>query len=130
MDTVFVRKCHRGKGHGVKILEDFVGSFRKELIGLKFPLSEAMYKGIETDLNSGQMSPFLTYQILFQVSTFGNSFFTVCEKYFSIYPADKEILWEVEKIGSPFQRTLIAKRLQKLKLKGKENACIFSFSDM
>ncbi|XP_051748606.1 trichohyalin-like isoform X2 [Ctenopharyngodon idella] len=88
MDTVFVRKCHRGKGHGVKILEDFVGSFRKELIGLKFPLSEAMYK--------------------------------VCEKYFSIYPADKEILWEVEKIGSPFQRTLIAKRLQKLKLKEKD----------
>ncbi|ROL40955.1 Soluble lamin-associated protein of 75 kDa [Anabarilius grahami] len=85
MDTVFVRKCHRGKSHGVKILEDFVGSFRKELIGLKFPLSEAMYK--------------------------------VCEKYFSIYPADKEILWEVEKIGSPFQRTLIAKSLQKLKLK-------------
>ncbi|XP_048045160.1 trichohyalin-like isoform X2 [Megalobrama amblycephala] len=88
MDTLFVRKCHRGKGHGVKILEDFVGSFRKELIGLKFPLSEAMYK--------------------------------VCEKYFSIYPADKEILWEVEKIGSPFQRTLIAKSLQKLKLKEKD----------
>ncbi|KAK9974370.1 hypothetical protein ABG768_022471 [Culter alburnus] len=88
MDTVFVRKCHRGKGHGVKILEDFVDSFRKELIGLKFPLSEAMYK--------------------------------VCEKYFSIYPADKEILWEVEKIGSPFQRTLIAKSLQKLKLKEKD----------
>ncbi|XP_067294294.1 midasin AAA ATPase-domain containing protein isoform X2 [Pseudorasbora parva] len=88
MDTVFVRKCHRGKGHGIKILEDFVDSFRNEYIGLKFPLSEAMYK--------------------------------VCEKYFSMYPADKEILWEVEKIGSPFQRTLIAKRLQKLKLNEKD----------
>ncbi len=55
-----------------------------------------------------------------------NSFFTVCEKYFSIYPADKEFLWEVEKIGSPFQRTLIANRLQKLKLKGKKNICIFN----
>lgn len=60
MDTVFVRKCHRGHGHGVKILEDFVGSFCNEFIGLKFPLSEAMYKGIETDLQSGQMSHFLT----------------------------------------------------------------------
>lgn len=60
MDTVFVRKCHRGKGHGVKILEDFVGSFRKEYIGLKFPLSEAIYKGIETDLLYGQMSSLLT----------------------------------------------------------------------
>ncbi|KAG1957040.1 soluble lamin-associated protein of 75 kDa [Pimephales promelas] len=88
MDTIFVRKCHRGKGHGVEILEDFIGSFRKEYIGLKFPLSEAIYK--------------------------------VCEKYFSIHPADKEILWEVEKIGSPFQRTLIANRLQKLKLKEKD----------
>ncbi|KAK2911718.1 hypothetical protein Q8A67_003851 [Cirrhinus molitorella] len=88
MDTIFVRKCHRGQGHGVKILEDFVGSFRNEYIGLKFPLSEAMYK--------------------------------VCEKYFSIYPADKEFLWEVQNIGSPFQRTLIANRLEKLKLKEKD----------
>ncbi|XP_050966054.1 LOW QUALITY PROTEIN: trichohyalin-like [Labeo rohita] len=88
MDTVFVRKCHRGHGHGVKILEDFVGSFCNEFIGLKFPLSEAMYK--------------------------------VCEKYFSIYPADKELLWEVQNIGSPYQRTLIANRLQKLKLKEKD----------
>ncbi|XP_016130818.1 titin-like isoform X2 [Sinocyclocheilus grahami] len=88
MDTIFVRKCHRGQGHAIKILEDFVGSFRNEYIGLKFPLSEAIYK--------------------------------VCEKYFSRYPADKELLWEVEKIGSPFQRTLIANRLQKLKLKEKD----------
>ncbi|XP_056093887.1 midasin AAA ATPase-domain containing protein [Rhinichthys klamathensis goyatoka] len=92
MDTLFVRKCHRGKGHGVKILEDFVGSFRKEYIGLKFPLSEAIYK--------------------------------VCEKYFSIHPADKEILWEVEKIGSPFQRTLIANRLQKLKLQAEKDQVV------
>ncbi|XP_016383448.1 A-kinase anchor protein 9-like isoform X2 [Sinocyclocheilus rhinocerous] len=88
MDTIFVRKCHRGQGHAIKILEDFVGSFRNEYIGLKFPLSEAIYK--------------------------------VCEKYFSRYPADKELLWEVEKIGSPFQRILIANRLQKLKLKEKD----------
>ncbi|XP_056314461.1 titin [Danio aesculapii] len=47
MDTVFVRKCHRGKDHGVKILEDFVCSFRNEDTGLKFPLSEAMYKVCE-----------------------------------------------------------------------------------
>lgn len=59
MDTVFVRKCHRGQGHAIKILEDFVGSFRNEYIGLKFPLSEAMYKGIKADLQSGQMSYFL-----------------------------------------------------------------------
>lgn len=59
MDTIFVRKCHRGQGHAIKILEDFVGCFRNEYIGFKFPLSEAMYKGIEADLQSGQMSHFL-----------------------------------------------------------------------
>ncbi|XP_051955157.1 titin homolog [Xyrauchen texanus] len=85
MDTIFVRKCHRGNGHGLQILEDFVGSFRKENLGLKFPLSKAMYK--------------------------------VCAKYFSMYPGDKELLWEVDGIGGPFQRTLIDSNLQKLKLK-------------
>jgi len=132
MDTIFVRKCHRGKGHGVEILEDFVGSFRKEYIGLKFPLSEAIYKGIETDLLyvKCHLCSHNRYYSCFLWSVSPNSFFTVCEKYFSIHPADKEILWEVEKIGSPFQRTLIANRLQKLKLKGKENICIFSFNDM
>ncbi|XP_043096027.1 silent chromatin protein ESC1-like [Puntigrus tetrazona] len=88
MDTLFVRKTHRGQGYAIKILEDFVGSFRNEYIGLKFPLTKAMFK--------------------------------VCEKYFSVYPADKELLWEVENIGSSFQRTLIANRLQKLKLKEKD----------
>ncbi|XP_051522108.1 trichohyalin-like [Myxocyprinus asiaticus] len=89
MDTIFVRKCHRGNGHGLQILEDFVGSFRKEYLGLKFPLSKAMYK--------------------------------VCAKYFSMYPGDKKLLWEVEGIGGPFQRTLIASKLQKLKLKEKDD---------
>uniref|UniRef100_A0A8C1D4X3 Family with sequence similarity 169 member Aa n=1 Tax=Cyprinus carpio carpio TaxID=630221 RepID=A0A8C1D4X3_CYPCA len=91
MDTIFVRRCHRGLGHGIK-------TFLKLFI--KFLRSAS------------------------------NSFFTVCEKYFSIYPADKELLCEVENIGSPFQRTLIADRLQKLKLKGMENVCIFSFRYM
>ncbi|TRY91810.1 hypothetical protein DNTS_012443, partial [Danionella cerebrum] len=85
MDTLFVRKCHRGKGLGLKMLEDFVGSFRKENIGLKFPLLEPMYK--------------------------------VCDKYFSQCPEDKEFLWEVEKTGGPFQRTLIANSIQTLKFR-------------
>ncbi|XP_051974477.1 soluble lamin-associated protein of 75 kDa-like [Xyrauchen texanus] len=88
MDTIIVRKCHRGNGHFLQILEDFVGSFRKEYLGFKFPLSKAMHK--------------------------------VCEKYFSMYPADKELLWEVEGIGGPFQRNLIANKLPKLKLNEKD----------
>ncbi|XP_017546605.2 titin [Pygocentrus nattereri] len=86
MDTIFIRKHHRGNGYGLQMLEDFVRSFKKECLGLKYPLSPAMYK--------------------------------VCKNYLSTYPADKELLWEVEGIGGLFQRTLIAKKLQTMELKG------------
>nr|XP_046224054.1 soluble lamin-associated protein of 75 kDa-like isoform X1 [Oncorhynchus gorbuscha] len=44
MDSIFVRKCHRGKGHGLQMLEDFVDSFKDTQLGLKYPLSLTMYK--------------------------------------------------------------------------------------
>ncbi|XP_052381872.1 soluble lamin-associated protein of 75 kDa-like isoform X4 [Oncorhynchus keta] len=44
MDSIFVRKCHRGKGHGLQMLEDFVDSFKDNQLGLKYPLSLTMYK--------------------------------------------------------------------------------------
>ncbi|XP_060762948.1 trichohyalin isoform X2 [Neoarius graeffei] len=44
MDTIFIRKCHRGNGHGLQMLEDFVDNFRKDFMGLKYPLPPAMYK--------------------------------------------------------------------------------------
>ncbi|XP_053510291.1 titin homolog isoform X2 [Ictalurus furcatus] len=91
MDTIFIRKCHRGNGHGLQMLEDFVDRFKKDLMGLKYPLSPAMYK--------------------------------VCKKYLSRYPEDTELLWEIEGVGSPFQRTQIARKLQAMDLKalGKSN---------
>ncbi|MCJ8746819.1 hypothetical protein PDJAM_G00146220 [Pangasius djambal] len=85
MDTIFIRKCHRGNGHGLQMLEDFIDSFRKDFMGLKYPLSPAMYK--------------------------------VCKKYLSLYPDDTELLWEIEGVGSPFQRTQIARKLQAMDLK-------------
>ncbi|XP_060791590.1 soluble lamin-associated protein of 75 kDa-like isoform X3 [Neoarius graeffei] len=42
MDSIFVRKAHRGKGYGLQILEDFVDSFNDDDLGLKYPLSPAM----------------------------------------------------------------------------------------
>lgn len=45
MDTIFLRKSHRGKGHGLQMLEDFVDSFNDDELGLKYPLSVAMFKG-------------------------------------------------------------------------------------
>ncbi|MCI4392592.1 hypothetical protein PGIGA_G00147680 [Pangasianodon gigas] len=86
MDTIFIRKCHRGNGHGLQMLKDFTDSFKKDFMGLKYPLSPAMYK--------------------------------VCKKYLSLYPDDTELLWEIEGVGSPFQRTQIARKLQAMDLKG------------
>ncbi|XP_062372355.1 soluble lamin-associated protein of 75 kDa-like [Sardina pilchardus] len=89
LDSMFVRKCHRGNGHGLQILEDFVDSFKNDCLGLKYPLSAAMYK--------------------------------VCGKYLSTYPADTGLLWEVESVGGPFQRTQIASKIQEMGLKGRRS---------
>uniref|UniRef100_A0A4W5LP90 Family with sequence similarity 169 member Aa n=1 Tax=Hucho hucho TaxID=62062 RepID=A0A4W5LP90_9TELE len=80
MDSIFVRKCHRGNGLGLQMLENFVDSFKEECLGLKYPLSKAMYK--------------------------------VCGKYLSLYPAHRDLLWEVESVGGPSQRTNIANKIQ------------------
>lgn len=45
MDSIFVRKAHRGKGYGLQILEDFVDSFNEDELGLRYPLSPAMTNG-------------------------------------------------------------------------------------
>lgn len=46
MDSIFVRKYQRGKGFGLQMLEDFVLSFKEDNLGLRYPLTKAMYKGI------------------------------------------------------------------------------------
>lgn len=45
LDTMFVRKKHRGKDSGLMILEDFVCSFTEGSLGLRYPLSAFMYTG-------------------------------------------------------------------------------------
>uniref|UniRef100_A0A667YGZ3 Family with sequence similarity 169 member Aa n=1 Tax=Myripristis murdjan TaxID=586833 RepID=A0A667YGZ3_9TELE len=88
MDSIFVRKCHRGNGLGLKMLEDFVLSFKEDCLGLRYPLTKAMYK--------------------------------VCQTYLSQYPEDRDLLWEVESIGGPSQRTNIANKIRTMDLSGKE----------
>ncbi|XP_072288687.1 uncharacterized protein fam169ab [Eucyclogobius newberryi] len=44
MDSLFVRKRHRGKGLGLRMLEDYVDSFKENHLGLRYPLTTAMYK--------------------------------------------------------------------------------------
>ncbi|XP_025072424.1 soluble lamin-associated protein of 75 kDa isoform X1 [Alligator sinensis] len=43
LDTMFVRKKHRGKDFGLTMLEDFVDSFTEDALGLRYPLSSFMY---------------------------------------------------------------------------------------
>ncbi|NXI45474.1 F169A protein, partial [Galbula dea] len=43
LDTMFVRKQHRGRGFGLMILEDFVDSFTENYLGLRYPLSAYEY---------------------------------------------------------------------------------------
>ncbi|NXN28731.1 F169A protein, partial [Nycticryphes semicollaris] len=38
LDTMFVRKKHRGKDFGLIMLEDFVDSFTEDTLGLRYPL--------------------------------------------------------------------------------------------
>ncbi|XP_041793185.1 trichohyalin-like isoform X2 [Chelmon rostratus] len=84
MDSLFVRKCQRGKGFGLQMLKDFVLSFKEDNLGLRYPLTKSMYK--------------------------------VCEKYLSQYPGDTDLLWEVESIGGPNQRTNISSKIQAMGL--------------
>ncbi|XP_039614366.1 soluble lamin-associated protein of 75 kDa isoform X2 [Polypterus senegalus] len=86
MNSIFLKKQHRGKGYGLQILEDFVDSFSGNALGLRFPLSPAMYK--------------------------------VCKHYLDKYPGDQDLLWEVEGVGSLFQRASIAKKIESGVLKG------------
>ncbi|XP_067279552.1 soluble lamin-associated protein of 75 kDa isoform X2 [Pseudorasbora parva] len=84
MDSIFVRKDHRGEGHGLQMLEDFVDSFKDDELGLKYPLTLVMQK--------------------------------VCRQYLSKYPADVDLLWEVEGVGGPYQKVKVASKLASMTL--------------
>lgn len=45
LDTMFVRKKHRGKDSGLIMLEDFVDSFAEDSLGLRYPMSSFTYTG-------------------------------------------------------------------------------------
>ncbi|NXJ50946.1 F169A protein, partial [Spizaetus tyrannus] len=89
LDTMFVRKKHRGRDSGLIMLEDFVHSFSADSLGLRYPLSSFMYTGK-----------------LFS-----------CKQYLEKYPEDHNLLWEVEGAGCWFQRTSVISKWQKEKLK-------------
>ncbi|NWW54490.1 F169A protein, partial [Pedionomus torquatus] len=91
LDTIFVRKKHRGKDSGLIILEDFVKSFTEGPLGLRYPLSCFSYVC------------------------------SACKQYLEKYPGDHKLLWEVEGPGCWFQRSNIMLMMQnekKLKMSG------------
>ncbi|XP_067232269.1 soluble lamin-associated protein of 75 kDa isoform X2 [Chanodichthys erythropterus] len=90
MDSIFVRKGHRGNGHGLQMLEDFVDSFKDDELGLKYPLTLAMQK--------------------------------VCSQYLRTYPADVDLLWEVEGVGGPYQKVKVASKLGSMTLQCKNSS--------
>ncbi|NXQ86155.1 F169A protein, partial [Nyctibius grandis] len=90
LDTMFVRKKHRGKDFGLIMLEDFVDSFTEDTLGLRYPLSS-----------------FCVFSYLC----------SACKHYFEKYTGNHDLLWEVEGAGHWFQRTPITTVLQREKLK-------------
>ncbi|KFW06627.1 Soluble lamin-associated protein of 75 kDa [Fulmarus glacialis] len=90
LDTMFVRKKHRGKDSGLIILEDFVDSFTEDSLGLRYPLSS-----------------FIVFSYVC----------SACKQYLEKYPGDHNLLWQVEGAGHWFQRTSIMSVLQREKLK-------------
>ncbi|NXU08221.1 F169A protein, partial [Pardalotus punctatus] len=90
LDTMFVRKKHRGKDSGLIILEDFVDSFTEEPLGLRYPL---------------------TSFILFPCVC------SACKQYLEKYPGDKNLLWQVEGAGDWFQRKSIMSIVQQENIK-------------
>ncbi|NXE39268.1 F169A protein, partial [Ptilorrhoa leucosticta] len=90
LDTMFVRKKHRGKDSGLIMLEDFVDSFTEEPLGLRYPLSS-----------------FIVFSCVC----------SACKQYLEKYPEDKNLLWQVEGGGDWFQRKSIMSIVQKENLK-------------
>ncbi|NWH33273.1 F169A protein, partial [Chloropsis hardwickii] len=90
LDTMFVRKKHRGKDCGLIMLEDFVDSFTEEPLGLRYPLSS-----------------FIVFSCVC----------SACKQYLEKYPGDKNLLWQVEGGGDWFQRKSIMSIVQKEDLK-------------
>lgn len=45
----------------------------------------------------------------------------VCKQYLCQYPGDKGLLWEVESVGEPNQRTNLSSKIHSMDLSGKTN---------
>ncbi|XP_028839980.1 golgin subfamily B member 1-like isoform X2 [Denticeps clupeoides] len=63
MDSMFVRKDHRRQGHGLRMLEDFVESFQKDSLGLRYPVSCAMLRVCSRYLRSKPQHQDLLWEV-------------------------------------------------------------------
>ncbi|XP_032941660.1 soluble lamin-associated protein of 75 kDa isoform X2 [Catharus ustulatus] len=63
LDTIFVRKKHRGKDFGLIMLEDFVNSFTEESLGLRYPLSSFLYTACKQYLEKYPGNKNLLWQV-------------------------------------------------------------------
>ncbi|XP_009464155.1 PREDICTED: soluble lamin-associated protein of 75 kDa [Nipponia nippon] len=74
LDTMFVRKKHRGKDSGLIMLEDFVDSFTEDCLGLRYPLSAFMYTACKQYLEKYPGD----YNLLWEVEGAGHWYQRTC----------------------------------------------------
>lgn len=92
-----------------------MASFPENCLGLRYPLTKAMYKGEDVP----RRLPTPTTVSPSDLSLFHLDTLAVCEKYLHQYPEDADLLWEVESVGEPKQRSNIANKLQSMDLSSK-----------
>ncbi|KFP87339.1 Soluble lamin-associated protein of 75 kDa, partial [Apaloderma vittatum] len=63
LDAMFVRKQHRGRDSGLRILEDFVNSFNEDALGIKYPLSAFMYTACKQYFEKYPGNPHLLWEV-------------------------------------------------------------------
>lgn len=74
MDSIFVRKNQRGQGFGVKMLQDYVLSFKENSLGLRYPLPTSMYKGTSVQIADKYQS-----LVLFSYIPYYNKYMHLCK---------------------------------------------------
>lgn len=129
MDSIFVRKNQRSQGLGLEMLQDFVLSFKENALGLRYPLPTSMYKGnsfkwlidISHQFVSVTFHTLIVINKCFYVSIMVLFLIPVCKKYLCQYPGDEGLLWEVESVGEPYQRTNLSRKIHSMDLSGKTN---------
>uniref|UniRef100_UPI00398F53B9 protein FAM169B isoform X2 n=1 Tax=Pristiophorus japonicus TaxID=55135 RepID=UPI00398F53B9 len=113
LDTAFVRRSHRRRGLGLRMLSDFCSSFPDDkVLGISRPISAAMYQGAGQHLGKVQQSEGIHNTWVDTEGcggtegpwSAGPQIRKVCRKYLQGCPREQDRVWEVEAPGAWNQR--------------------------